>query len=282
MNRTEPVAFGLRTPQRGAEGGDSSSLLDHPRTSVVSIDPHSFISIYCDGCTEVVTVPEYCGNRFCIICGSARRRRVANRLKSLVNASVPGSGERLKMITLTIPKVQDAREGVRTLLSSFRRLRSRPLWRNSVSGGAFILEICGRPGAWHIHAHILLNALYIPVRRLSKLWAQVSPGKIVDIRLAARDRAVTYLTKYLAKASVPDGLQVVVSDALKGTRMFQPFGSWYHALPPDKKVPFKCPCCGGVSWSSQYQIDRLSRSATDGIPSPPTHSDTWRNALPPS
>lgn len=282
MSVSPSSAFGLRSPRRGAEGGEvnspltpDSSLLDHPRTSVNLHAAHSFITVYCSCCNHTISVPEYCGNRFCPLCGARRRARVKARLQQLVTAAVPSKSERLKMVTLTLPKCQDAREGVKVLTTSFRKLRARPLWRNSVSGGAFVIEICGRPGAWHVHLHVLINALFIPVRRLARLWATVSPGKIVDIRLASRDKSVSYLTKYLSKASVPENLQHVVSDALKGSRLFQPFGLWYHLLPPIKRKKYQCPECGETAWMSQYEVDRICRQATGHALSADERAAIW-------
>lgn len=277
---------GVCFPPSGERKGGSSinpalsrPLLDLPCTSVelpgwkhlpenVKPENHSFTKIFCGGCGEALDVPAYCGNRFCSVCSTSRAERVRNRLQSLVAAAPLRPGYSLKMITLTLPNSVAPRAGVARLLRSFRKLRSRSAWRGRVSGGAFVVEVSGRPNAWHCHIHALVHAKYIPVRMLSRLWNSVSPGYIVDIRQVSVRSSVPYLTKYLSKASVPEWLQIEVSNALKGSRLFQPFGDWFRLLPPVKKRPLPCNSCGGSVWLTMFDVLHLGRTAREARPPP--------------
>lgn len=51
----------------------------------------------------------------------------------------------------------------------------------------------------------------------------------------------SYLAKYCTKSDLPENLQHKASAVLKGSRMFQPFGTWYNAslgaIPPRAWCP---------------------------------------------
>jgi hypothetical protein len=130
------------------------------------------------------------------------------------------------------------------LIDSFRKLRQRKYWKNAVDGGAYVVEITKGWKGWHVHIHALIVSYYIPSNVLSDLWYQCSPGFIVKIKLVKHNHCAGYLTKYLSKGAVPMEEQEVASASLKGSRLFQPFGSWqgiYNSLPKPKPV---CPVCG--------------------------------------
>lgn len=298
MSDSRNSALEVSSPLRGIRGGDTTArvsntdtpidgsissgrpLLDLSDTSVESFTgqplsppiapcPHPYKTILCTCCLKEIGVPVYCGDRFCPVCGRRRRGRVATRLRHLIRHAVHPPHHRLKMITLTIPNSTSPQAGCSLLVKSFRRLRSRRVWSNYVSGGAFVLEVTGRPGRWHCHLHMLVYARYIPVRSLSRWWSEVSPGKIVDIRLVSRDKAVSYLTKYLAKSSVPDNLRPDVASALRHFRLFQPFGTWFSVVCPAIRVPFPCPSCGTTSWLALDELSAMSRRAHRLSRSPP-------------
>lgn len=286
MDKRQSPDSGVRLPPPGERKGGipinpaaEPPLLEPPCTTVNPPSPHTFGSdsglsghaftkIFCGSCGLDLTIPAYCGNRFCSICGTARRNRIARRLADLIGSAPTADGYSLKMITLTLPKASSPRTGVLQVIRSFRRLRSLQQWRSRVSGGASVIEITGRPGAWHCHVHAIVMARYIPVRMLSRLWASISPGFIVDIRQVPPDRAVRYLTKYLSKASVPEWLQVEVSRALKGTRLFQPFGGWYRLLPRSPKRLLSCSSCGDSNWLTMFEVDNLQRGSREARPPP--------------
>lgn len=184
-------------------------------------------------------------------------------------------GYSLKHITLTIPNNRNLQDGAKTLVSSFRRLRQRSLWKNRSLGGAYVIEVTGSPGTWHVHLHILTQSRYILHSKLMKEWSNVSPGRIVWIKNTTINHAVNYLTKYLTKSEVKPEHLVELSSGLANTRLFQVFGSW-HAL--NLRVPkalFQCQKCGQVSWCPMELIERWGHQLH-------TTGTTWnRKARPP-
>lgn len=178
----------------------------------------------------------YCHDRFCDPCGQARSGRI---VAAVVNRPHP---ERLRFITLTLAHyTAPLREQIQRLRTCFRRLRESPLWTHCVSGGIIFLEVCrgdpkrGNQIYWHPHLHIIAEGQYIDDGALKRVWRSCTGDSyIVDIR-ACRDEQhlAAYACKYSAKPlspdvlANPDWLDESIS-ALRGVRMAQPFGAWYH------------------------------------------------------
>ena len=209
---------------------------------------HQYLRIYCASCSSFRDVPAFCGDRFCPICSGPRRARVRYRLDALVKRSALPPGYTFKFLTLTVPNSDDLKAGVKSLMVAFRRLRQQHWWKSYVDGGAFVIEITGRKGAWHIHIHAIIAARYIPVRQLSRHWERVSGGKIVWIKKIPSSAVIAYLTKYLTKIDVPDDDALMASDALRGVRLFQPIGSWHGMKVVIVNHACKCASCGGDRW----------------------------------
>ncbi len=188
---------------------------------------HQFIRLLCVQCGHDIVVPVYCGYRFCDICGLARQSRVRSRLKFLLANIRDEDHYGTKHLTLTIPNMSSLDGMVRRITKAFRKLRSRAYWKNHVLGGAFVLEITGRPGNWHVHIHAIIQAKYMTWNTLHKLWLKVSGGRGVYIQKIPRKQCILYLTKYLSKSGMPGQVMIAMSDALKGARLFSPFGTWY-------------------------------------------------------
>jgi len=208
---------------------------------------HQFASFVCGGCGKVVTVPVYCGDRFCPICSRIQKLRVRNRLGWLLEKAEYPLGFNLSFLTLTIQNQSELKPMIKHLLKSFRRLRSRAFWREKVDGGAFVIEITGHPGNWHAHIHALLVARYFPHPQLLKLWricAKVPAGAY--IKRLPRETNGNYMTKYLTKPSEFDSNNLARNDGLKGTRLFAAFGSWYALNRQYVKPVYTCKNCGCV------------------------------------
>jgi len=216
---------------------------------------HLYRKFTCAGCGFSFDAPVYCGNRFCNICSGPRKRRLISKLQSIIKSVKPSFGYKVRFLTLTIPNVEVASDGYRILVNSFRKLRNRQWWRNRVVGGAYVIEVTGQPGRWHVHLHAMLECRYLPSGMLSKLWASVSPGKIVHIQNVSPSAATAYLCKYMAKSEVLPEYQLSLSQDLKGNRLFQPIGSWHALALLVKKINYQCPDCGyqGFYWN-QYDI----------------------------
>lgn len=171
----------------------------------------------------------------------------------------------MKFVTLTVPNTATIEEGLDHCVSGFRRLRNRRWWKELVKGGVFVVEVTQRPTGYHVHLHIVLQGRFMDMRRLSSEWAKCSPGKVVNVRRIKNSQIINYLTKYLTKSEGGIDLMIEAGRALKGKRLFQPFGSWHaiNAIVP--KVTFNCPDCGESTWQLDFLLE--SELLTGGLPS---------------
>jgi hypothetical protein len=210
--------------------------------------PHLYHTFKCSCCGHCISAPVSCGDRFCDICSGPRRRRIRAKLNAIVDQVVERDGYTVKFLTLTIPSRPDIRSGTKDLIASFRRLRQTKFWRGKVKGGAFVVEITGRPGAWHIHLHALIESLFLDTFKLSTQWRKCSPGKIVDIRRIPKGSIVSYVTKYMTKTNLDQKSRYLITAELKQLRLFQPFGTWHSMSLLVQKLLYDCPECGFCCW----------------------------------
>jgi hypothetical protein len=214
----------------------------------VDVENHRYRRICCSHCGHEITVPIYCGDRFCPICGRPRLARVRRRLEFLTRNTPKEPGYGLKFLTLTIPSEPDLQGMLEHLVKSFRKLRQRSGWKRRVLGGAFVIE-CGRSvSGWHCHIHAIIYAKYITFERLLRMWISCSKGRGVYIKQINGLEIVNYLTKYLSKPVSPDVYSPEISTTLKHYRLFQPFGIWMKLLKDYIDLKPGCPVCGGHTY----------------------------------
>lgn len=230
---------------------------------------HQFRRIICSHCGDELDIPVYCGSRFCPVCNRARLARIRDRISFILNIARSYPDFQLKMITLTIRNQADVATGCQILTKAFRRLRSKRAWKSRISGGLYVIEVSGLPGHYHVHLHILVNCRFFPVRLLSKCWADVAPGKVVYISRIPIGAAVTYITKYLTKPSVPENAVTHVDDGLRSLRLFQPFGFWHGVSTKWVRKTFPCSNCGHCSWDTRDIFYSSLRSKKYDRPSKP-------------
>lgn len=180
----------------------------------------------------------YCRNRHCQPCMRAKANKIARNLETRLTASsaTPGRAPQVeyRFITLTLAH-SDAplADQIKRLYASFRRVRSRDLWKRSQRGGAFMLEVKRSKTGWHPHLHIVTGGSFINQRALSELWREVTGDSfIVDVRAvrSAHDAAY-YVSKYITKGTSADvwddedAAQEWIT-ASKGVRTCSTFGNW--------------------------------------------------------
>lgn len=246
-------------------------------------EAHEFRRIGCTSCGHTFDVPVSCGNRFCEVCNGPRRRRVQNKLSHIVHSAKVPKGYRWRFVTLTIPRSENLRAAAKTLVASFRKLRQRSVWSKRVSGGAYVIEVIGTPGNWHAHLHVLVLSAYIPQNQLASAWSKCSPGRIVYIQAIPPSAIVKYVTKYVTKSDLAPAYQRDASNALKGFRLFQPFGSLHLIAAGAPLFTYLCPSCGNdhfiptayasIPWLSKRLID------VEGLPDPWSGQD-WEASKP--
>jgi hypothetical protein len=111
------------------------------------------------------------------------------------------------------------------------------MWRSCVTGGIIFTEVKRSKDAkyWHPHLHILYEGSYIDHTAISRLWRSCTGDSyIVDLRMCRNHNDIAaYVTKYVSKPCTdpivdnPELLDEFVS-AMRGLRLMQPFGTWYH------------------------------------------------------
>jgi len=214
----------------------------------VKPDAHEYKTIVCSNCLGTHRIPMPCGDRFCAVCNTRRRKVARAKITGVMDKLPRTKAYVFRHITLSVANCSDLKSGIKFLTDSFRRLRQRSYWKNRVSGGVFTVEVTGKPDNWHPHLHILVYTRGMSWTQLSKRWNHVSGGLSCYIQNMPPGKAVIYMTKYITKASVPDHLIKTVSALMKGIRLFQFFGDW-HGLAAGIKIPkFHCPTCGAARW----------------------------------
>lgn len=209
---------------------------------------HDFRRIVCGSCGHVSDVPIYCGDRFCPVCSGPRRKRLRERFTAIVSATPRKSRYRWRFVTLTIPSQEDPKEALDTLYERFKRLRQRKWWKSYCLGGICGAEITRSLDKWHVHLHIILYSTFIPQSELAKRWRQVSPGRIVDIRLLPETTAISYILKYITKPALGGIHRETACRALASRRLYSTFGICHSIKVAVERVPYACPVCGQTHW----------------------------------
>ena len=222
-------------------------------------DGHDWIQVGCYGCGTVRSVPIYCGNRFCELCTKSRRAKTEKRIDWMVSHLKQRTDEKFRMLTLSIKSEQDLREMVRHITTSFRKLRQTTFWKKKVSGGAYVIEITrgNLPGYWHAHIHAIISNRFFRVETLFEAWHKASNSYNCHIDLIGKDAIKRYLTKYITKSKLSADDAYLAAMALKGCRLFTPFGSWHKSAIGCPKIKLCCPECGSTEMTQlEFMNDR--------------------------
>jgi hypothetical protein len=175
---------------------------------------------------------ERCHDRFCLPCMQDRARLIVANLK----AQLPYQPTRFLTLTL---KHNDAplSEQIDRLYTSFRYLRRRAFWQDTVTGGIAFLELklSRADDCWHPHLHVLLRGKYVPQKLVSDAWLQITGDSfVVDIRFVKSPALLySYLTRYVTKgwdAGIYRALHRLreAITALAGRKLLTSFGDFSH------------------------------------------------------
>lgn len=97
---------------------------------------------------------------------------------------------------------------------------------------------------WHAHLHIIIESAYIPWHEIHSGWKAVSGGSGCHIKAIPGRAIVNYVSKYVTKTELPADLQLQASDALRGRRLYQPFGAWHAPINAINVPVAVCRECG--------------------------------------
>lgn len=177
---------------------------------------------------EIALSLSRCKCRMCPLCADARARETSRRTEAMVRGmNAP------RFITLTVrAETTSLREQLDRLSLVFRRLRSRPAWKQHVHAAVYALEITlnTATGQWHPHLHIIADGSYFPHGLLKSEWTEVTgDSSVVDIRAVPdRARAARYVATYVTKPAdverwSPAQIQEY-AEAIHGRRMLHTTG----------------------------------------------------------
>lgn len=166
-----------------------------------------------------------CRERLCPECQRVRAWKYQQAYAEFISKA-----KRPKFLTLTIATMAvPAGESIDKLYRCFRLLRRREVWKAHCKGGYTVVEITpGKSGiGWHVHLHILMDSVYIPIDWIKDEWFKITDGSHRCNIKAIDAGGAKYLAKYATKALTPgeDGRDWwALADDLKGRRMAQSFG----------------------------------------------------------
>jgi hypothetical protein len=189
--------------------------------------------------------------------------RLIHRITWLADNQKSMPGHQLYFLTLTIVSNSDLKKQLRALVHSFRKLRSRSFWKKHVHGGCFIIETKLNEHGWHCHIHALVFTRWLDWDTLLHEWIKVSTGRGVHIFPCKSKQIAYYVTKYMTKPDLPDSDLKEINYAMKGLRLFSPFGAWQALTKLYPKPKMLCPECGQSKWTLQIDLDHPFQTAVE-------------------
>ena len=200
---------------------------------------------------------EYCYLRFCSRCGPRSFSRLyAKYAPVLEYARIHQTRKlRLRIITLTSQNTGSLRsKQIRDFNKEVKKALKK-LLKGCENWGAIWVNEVGRNNT-NLHAHILIFCPYIPQRRLSEVWRQISGNPVVWISqvVASGPKALSYLLKYVSKPPSDDPQFIAQLEiAFHGVRRVHTMGLFYNfaSRDPDAKHSHwkQCPLPALVSAS---------------------------------
>lgn len=150
---------------------------------------------------------------------------------------------------------KNPRDGIKFIRASFTKLREQKVWK-PVVGGCYQIELKEKEDGWHIHIHVLMDAPFLPKQKIFSSWKKILglPYASIDIKACRTKKQREYVTKYVSKSETfNNDVQKALNwyEAVKGSRLFGTFGTWYNAkieelLSPEEFEIFvpACENCG--------------------------------------
>jgi hypothetical protein len=214
----------------------------------------------CKNCGSWETFDWRCNMKFCPLCNwrIARSRAAVLRLWAF-------KIKQPKHLVLTMRNFPVlTRTKIRQFGRAISKLRRNKVW-STVLGGCLSIEITNEGNGWHLHAHMLIDARWLDMSKLSIVWGALI-GQEFGIVKIMDCRGKDYLgevTKYVVKAGQlvswePEMIAQFIG-AIRGVRFFAAFGTLFHMQGEIKREihltapePKVCPCgCGEFRWTDE-------------------------------
>jgi hypothetical protein len=184
----------------------------------------------------------YCGDRMCKPCGTARAKKLERELLGLIGVSV------IRFVTLTLAATgEPLTRRYDLLFEAFRRLRARAWWKSRVKSGFYFVETTRneKTANWHVHLHVLVAGGWLDQAELREEWKAASAGSFIVYVQPIPDlgRQVAYACKYASKgwsqdiAKNPESLMEFWLST-RGRRMFSSFGEWRGVARVERESDF--------------------------------------------
>jgi len=179
-----------------------------------------------------------CKDRLCPFCSKARAMSVSDGLQDLMT-----NHQCDRMIILTLMADFFPLAGnLSDLKKYFKQLRRSKVWKEHITGGAYVIEITlnKQTMTWHPHLHVAYRGKYFPQKLLSKTWREITGGSYVVwvSRIHDVEGAAQEMSKYIGKPQrieefPPDRIREYAT-ATKGLRMVQTFGDCHNKTVSDE------------------------------------------------
>lgn len=229
--------------------------------------PHGFRRFFCSHCGNFIDVPVHCSDKTCEPCIDFRRWRIRERIQHALLGLPRNQTLRWRHITLTLRNTHDLKDRLDHLIRSFRNLRHRKLWKSTQYGGFYVIEITEGKTGWHPHLHIVSYGHFIPLRKFSYVWRQITKDShhVHISTIASGQNIARYVSKYITKASTLSSLSIIeVNSVCKNRRLFGPYGKIAELLKkykPSANFGF-CTRCHRKEWIPDFVLDMMNRRAT--------------------
>jgi hypothetical protein len=235
-----------------------------------------------------ICVADRCRDRMCPTCQAYRAGEVRRKLETCVQRC-----NAVRLLTLTM-KHESSEVGkcVDAIIESFRRLRKHKEWKKHVRGGAYVVETTtGKTGDhWHVHLHVLVDGVYWDQKSIQSAWSTaVGAPSIAHIQaIHERQKAVTYVTKYVTKAvdagAWSDDQLREYAIGMHRRRLMGTFGKWHRIKIDEMPNPTSAIPAESISVPASFLMTAIEKHEVEVDSFGPvlrTLGKVWRNIMEP-
>lgn len=244
----------------------------------------------CTSCGYNHRCEKACNLKWCPVCA---RRKAAQKVAKYERAVLKMQWPLALAFTIANTATIDA-DDVRAFRKNVRRLIRSKLFRATVKGGIYSIELVNTGRGWHLHVHLIVDAEWMSLtiakprrddsrkrkrakfkaaqQELHDVWCKIVGQLLANIytsRVAGRDVLVETM-KYSVKPAdliAAEGPIAPAIRALSAGRLSTPFGSLWGVkkdLRDEPRPPFACPSCAETGTMIPEELTRrFLRDARD-------------------